>query len=315
MLKKTFSLLVAVCMLFCLSACGTTETDHDVTDTPSKSQADKPSGTDETTSTQSESRPVSSTTKESETNNISQTQPSINQPKPTSTTTHNHKYADATCTTPKKCSCGATEGSALGHKYQNGVCSVCNAIDEVKYVEAQVNAADKAFTDYTKYNDALKIIKAALQKFPKNTTLKTKKDYYQSFAPLYLSDIEPYSKTTWFKSVDEDKDVFNTTHYHCIRIEPYFQFADGTYDLSAKYNTFTATVYSTGNEDSLGWLKIYADGECVYSNTSIEACARPFKITLDVTGVMDLKIEMSQDCSGCVSAFGLSDVYIQKTVK
>lgn len=332
MLKKLTLLLLAVCMLFCLSACGTIETNSNPIDTSSVSESDESSSTYENITSQPENSQGSSDTVKSEENDTDQTQSTTNQSTSIDTTSHlahqstsanttsqpahTHKYANATCTTPKKCSCGATQGSALGHKYQNdGVCSVCNAVDEGKYVEAQVNAADKVFADYTKYNDALKIIKTALQKFPNNATLKSKKDYYQSFAPMYLSDVEPYSKTTWFESLDEDTDIFNTKHYHCVRIAKNFTSADGTYDLSAKYNTFTATIYGLGDGTS-GSLKVYADGVCVYSNTSIDPNTRPIKITLDVTGVMDLKFEMKQYYNSYLGeCFGMSNVYVQKTVK
>lgn len=354
MLKKFISLLLAVCMLFSLSACGATETGSDSTNKSSESQTDKPSSTDKTTSTQSKDSQVSSNTEGSDRNDTSQTQASTHQSMSTSTTsqpthqsvpssttsrpTHTHKYEDATCISPKKCSCGKTDGSmlghnysdatcispkkctrcgntegaALGHRYLNGVCSVCNDIDEEKYVEAQVNAADKAFTDYTKYNDALRIIKAALQKYPQNATLKLKKDYYQGFAPRYLSSMTPYDKTVWFKSLDNDKDIFGEVHTNCIVKDNSAQWAHATYDLSAKYNTFSAIAYPRFYEGEAtdGYIKIYVDGECQYSNTNIPPNSRPFSISLDVTGAMDIKIEYNWD-----STVGLAEARVQKTTK
>ena len=341
MSKKLLSLLLAVCMLFCLSACGTTETSSNKTNTPSETQTDTAQNTDENTLGEENSQ-VSSNTEETNESKSTQTQTQTNQSNPnTNQSTHAHSYSNATCTSPKRCSCGVTEGKALGHQfslatcttpktcsrcgktegkasehnYKEGICTVCNAVHEQKYVDAQIDAAEKAFKDHTKYNDALKIIKVALQKFPQNNTLKTKRDYYQSFAPLYLSDVEPYAKSYWFKRCDSDTDVFKTTHNHCIRIEKNFTSADGTYDLSAKYNTFKATIYGLG-DGNLGSLKIYADGVCVYSNTSISVNTRPIEIQLDITGVMDLKFEMKQDYNSYTGeCFGLSNVYVQKTKK
>lgn len=343
MSKKIFLLSVAICLIFCLSACEITETNSNPTETPFKTQMDITQNTDENTLSEENSQ-ESSNTEELKENDATRTQTPTNETKPTSTTNlpvHTHSYSNATCTSPKKCSCGktsgsmlghnysdatctspkkctrcsSTEGTALGHKYDKGVCTICKVMDEGKYAEEQIKAADKAFTDYTQYNAALKIIKAALQKCPQNNTLKAKRDYYQSFAPLYLSDVEPYSKTHWFKLCDEDTDVFNTTHHNCIRIEKDFTTAEGIYDLSAKYNTFTATVYGLG-DGNLGSLKIYADSVCVYSNTSISPNTRPFKITLDITGVADLKFEMKQYYNSYLGeCFGLSDVYVQKTIK
>ncbi len=98
MSKKLVSLLLAICMLFCLSACGTIEKSSKPTNAPSESQ----------------------------------TQTQTNQSKPTSTTnqpTHTHSYSNATCTSPKKCSCGATAGTALGHQFSSATCTspqICN---------------------------------------------------------------------------------------------------------------------------------------------------------------------------------------------
>lgn len=352
MLKKLLSLFGATCILFGLSACTESKdttsaiqaiTTQEINQTTTTNGQSTQNLTDsETTATSTTTTPTTTSTTTpttiTSTTTTTTTQSTVNTTLPT---THTHSYSNATCTSPGKCSCGVTTGSALGHlfssatctvpatcsrcgategslaehKYEGGICSSCGTIDEPKYVEACGNAAEKVFTDYTKYKDALKIIKEALQKFPNNDTLKTKRDHYQSFAPLYLSDIEPYVKSTWFKQLDDDTDVFNTTHYHCIRIAKNFRGADGTYDLSAKYNTFNATVYGLGDGIS-GLLKIYADGVCIYSNTSISPTTRPFKITLDITGVMDLKFEMGQQYQSYTGeCFGLSDVYIQKTVK
>ncbi len=124
MSKKLISLLLAICMLFCLSACGTTATSNNSTDTPSESQTDTVKDNDENTFSE-ENNQVSSNTEETNKNDT-QTQPSNNQSKPTSTTnqpTHNHSYSNATCTSPKKCSCGVTAGTALGHQFSSATCT------------------------------------------------------------------------------------------------------------------------------------------------------------------------------------------------
>ncbi len=125
MSKKLISLLLAVCMLICLSACGTTETNSNVNNTQSKSQTDTTQNTDESTQTEPENNKVSSNTVESKENDT-QTQTTVSQSKPTSTTnqpTHTHSYSNATCTSPKKCSCGATAGTALGHQFSSATCT------------------------------------------------------------------------------------------------------------------------------------------------------------------------------------------------
>lgn len=125
MSKKLISILLAVCILFCLSACGATETSSNPTNTPSESQTDITQDTDENTLGEENSQ-VSSNTEETNENDTTQTQTQTNQSKPTSTTnqpTHTHSYSNATCTSPKKCSCGATAGTALGHQFSSATCT------------------------------------------------------------------------------------------------------------------------------------------------------------------------------------------------
>lgn len=341
MSKKLITLLLAVCMLFCLSACGKTDTDNKIN--PSQATVDnREESTDKTAeSIQAPTEESTGVPTEEPTTNPSEepTTKPVETPTTTPTPTAcSHSYKDATCTTPRICTkcgvttgsalghsykdatctaaktctkCGSTEGIAVEHRYENGICVVCKLTDEEKYVEAKVKAADEAFSDYTKYDDALKIIKAGLQKFPQNSILKAKKDYYQGFAPCYLSNMTPYDKTVWFDSLDNDKDIFGTTHTNCIVKDNMAQWANATYDLSAKYNTFSATAYPRfGGQDVAGYIKIYVDGECIYSNTNISPTARPFQISLDVTGAMNLKIEYEWD-----STFALAEAKVQRTVK
>ena len=165
-MKKLCSLLLVLCLLFPLSACGnndsaqdtdngssTTQNQADVTDTSSTEQDTDSSGSttdtvgslDSTdalssttgtpsTTTESETSKPSTTTKPKTSTPSTTTKPETSKP---STTTHTHSYSGATCTAPAKCSCGATEGSALGHKWQKATCqapktcSVCKATEGV----------------------------------------------------------------------------------------------------------------------------------------------------------------------------------------
>lgn len=318
MSKKLISLLLAVCILFCFSACGTTETNSNSTNISSESQTDTSQNIDEIVLTESENSQESSYTEEPKENDTTQTQTPANQSNPTTEIkqpTHTHEFAAANCTTSEKCSCGATQGSALGHQYQNGVCSVCNAINEEKYIEAQVNAADKAFTDYTKYNDALKIIKAALQKYPQNNILKTKRDYYQSFEPVNLCDLKPYKSSYGYISNGRSSDNFENEYEKCVFKPHYNSSASATYDLAYKYNSFKATVFMRCDctRQVYGTIKIYGDGSLLYNKTGIDVYGRPFNIEVEVTGVQDLEIVIESESGAYI--FGLGNCMLQRTVK
>ena len=155
-MKKVVSLLLAVMILLCLSACGgndsttdndngssTNQTQTNVTDSSSAEQnADSPTSitsnmgdSDSTdvpssttskpaTTTKPETSKPSTTTKPEASKPSSTTKPETTKP---TTPTHTHNYSKATCTEPAKCSCGATSGSALGHKevVDNAVSATC----------------------------------------------------------------------------------------------------------------------------------------------------------------------------------------------
>ena len=207
MSNKLISLLLAICMLFCLSACGTTETSSNPANTLSESQTDKQSSTDETTSTQSENSQVSSNTEESDKNDTAQTQPSAHQSTPSNTTSqpaHTHKYADATCTSPKKCSCGATKGYAIGHEYQDGVCCVCGIVDEeqiLSEIEEETTYLDMIKSWLKDEESLLETFEVGLQiaqedldsaviKLEKAKSQKTMRVYYEGIGWVWEADPE-----------------------------------------------------------------------------------------------------------------------------
>ncbi len=158
--NKLIPLLLTVCMLFCLSACGLTATNSNTTDTPTELNADTAQDNDQITTTTSENEEVLSDAGNTKEDNIIQTkelesqrdtdkiasskpkkkkkfsvakendnttqQTQINQSKTSSAAkknAHIHSYSNATCTSPKKCSCGATAGIALGHQFTSATCT------------------------------------------------------------------------------------------------------------------------------------------------------------------------------------------------
>ena len=53
-----------------------------------------------------------------------------------------------------------------------------------------VSDSEVVFADYTKYEEALKIIQSGLQNYPEEQILQDKRNYYQSFAPVNLYDLD-----------------------------------------------------------------------------------------------------------------------------
>lgn len=146
-MKKFYSLLLVLCLIFLLSACGGNETatDNDTGSFCTECGEDisatdkfcgscgapvkKPTTDNSTTNAtqNNDSGDLDSTDIPSSTTNTSTTtKPEISKPTATTkpnTPSHTHSYSGATCTAPAKCSCGATSGSALGHSYNNATCT------------------------------------------------------------------------------------------------------------------------------------------------------------------------------------------------
>lgn len=141
-MKKICSLLLIICLIFLLSACGGNETATD-NDNGSSTIQNQTNVTDISSTEQSTDTSSSTTDNIGGSDSIDAPSSTISKPTTTtkpettkpSTPAHTHSYSDATCTAPAKCSCGATKGSALGHKWQDATCqapktcSVCKTIE------------------------------------------------------------------------------------------------------------------------------------------------------------------------------------------
>lgn len=147
-MKKLCSLLLVLCLMFLLSACGGNETatynDNGSSTTQNQTDATDKSSTEQSTDTTSSDIDNNGNTDDTDVSSSTASKPNTAEPdasKPTttepestkpSTPTHAHSYSDATCTAPAKCSCGATNGSALGHFYENWICIRCGKADPSK---------------------------------------------------------------------------------------------------------------------------------------------------------------------------------------
>ena len=154
-MKKLYSLLLVICLIFSLSACGNNDTTKNINNSGFCVECGgEISSTDKfcsscgvavnkqinTASTDNQAEIKENATSSTATGNSS-TATSLEPSNPSTTTepnettggsAHIHSYSGATCTESAKCSCGATEGSALGHKWKEATCqapktcTVCN---------------------------------------------------------------------------------------------------------------------------------------------------------------------------------------------
>ena len=63
-------------------------------------------------------------------------------------------------------------------------------------------------------------------------------------------------------------------------------------------------------------VEIYSDGKIVYQNLNIaDNSTQPFIISLDVTGVTELRIVLTRNNGAIGAGIGMTNMVVQKTVK
>ena len=184
---------------------------------------------------------------------------------------------------------------------------------EKGYISDAVSRAASVFSDYTKYEEALKIIQAALQYYPNDSALIEAREKYKLYAPVNLYDMTEVKGEADRRATDTD--TYKQEYTKCFRS---VYLSDGiTFDLKGTYNIFSATVYgrSTDAEASLYKIIIYGDGRKLYENLSIIDNGRAFDISVDVTGVSDLTLVMDHQKGDRYGGIGLSNMILQRTAK
>lgn len=302
MSKKLISLLLAICMLFCLSACGTTETSSNPTNTPSESQTDTMKDNDENTFSEENSQ-VSSNIEESKENYTTQTQPSTNQSKPTSNPsqpTHTHSYSNASCTSPKKCACGATAGTALGHQFSSAtctspqICSRCgttsgNALGH-SYSAANCNSPKTCTRCGQTEGSALG------HNYVNNKCSRCGKVDPDSLPvgleSVHLIDSHKYQyKTGTF--TDSFGNIYNGVHYitdlyeNCNGREPH-----ATFNINGKYSTFSGSIVAATitEPEFTYYINIYVDNVLKFSKKGFSKTSGKVDFKIDIINASTLKI-------------------------
>lgn len=308
MSKKLISLLLAVCMLICLSACGTTETSSNPTDTSSESQTDTTQNTDKITATEPENSQVSSNTEETKENDTTQTQTPVNQSKPTSTTnqpTHTHRYSNATCTSPKKCSCGATAGTPLGHQFSSAtcispkICSRCgttsgNALGH-SYSDANCNSPKTCMRCGQTSGGALG------HNYVNNKCSRCGKVDPDSLPvgldQVYLIDSQHYQ----YKSgsfTDSFGNKYTGVHFY----DDLYDSGNGReaysiFNLNGQYTKLTGSIVAADNTYAKGvyYVNVYVDNILAYSKTGFTKTSGKVDFSINVKGAQQVAIRVGHE--------------------
>lgn len=187
------------------------------------------------------------------------------------------------------------------------------------YILKVTEDAAAVFTDYTKYEQALEVIQAALQNDPENETLIAKREYYLSYQPVSLYDMEAVRGET--NKLSTDTDTYNNEYEKCFWMG-YGEYMiwsgeiDIDYDLNKQYNLFTAKIYGRSGKTDAGQFRvtIIGDGKKLYEKT-VKDNGRAVDLSVDVTGISEMSLRVDMVVNPITSGIGLTDMYLQKTAK
>lgn len=258
MSNKLISLLLVVCMLFCLSACGTTETNGNPTNTPSESQT-----------AESQSKLASTT----------------NQPN------HNHSYSDATCTSPKKCSCGVTAGTALGHQFSSATCTspqICSRCGTTSG-----NALGHSYSDANCISPKTctrcgQTEGSALGHNYVNNECSRCGNVDPDSLPVGLNELPVIDAS--YKCQYNDGSI--TDSFGNGYVGYYYLFTNSSpacavFNLDYKYSTFSCDIVT--NSKDVGF-SIYVDNVLKYQITNLSKLDGPLHVEIDVKNGQQLKV-------------------------
>lgn len=125
---------------------------------------------------------------------------------------------------------------------------------------------------------------------------------------VWLQDLDYFTGSDW-RVTGNEKDNMGQTRTNCIRAND----LDNTYIINGQYTLLSGTLfqpYDSRSQDLATRLKIYGDGELLYS-AEVEGGVKPIDFTVDVTGVLELRVSFHRAetyydrASGMLSDCGL----------
>lgn len=168
--------------------------------------------------------------------------------------------------------------------------------------DATVQAAKNAYTKEG-FQAALSIVNNALMTLEDDAELQTLAEYYRNLAPVKLSDLESYRTDGGeFLYREAETDCFGTEHFDNLTRE-----GSETYRISGKYATLKGVLFSSASksQEMRVGLKCWGDGVllCEYNTTNFNG---PMPFSVDISGVKDLKIELSAEYIGLFSEYDVA---------
>ncbi len=165
---------------------------------------------------------------------------------------------------------------------------------EAKYVEYITNTV-QAYLDQGDYISAKRVVDTALTVLPDNVDLADLGRKVTRETPTYLLDVlTPYSSSDYKAYINgETMQMGGNAYTNGFTLTPWSGTGNAVFNIDAKYTTLSFIVGHIDNtRKESATIKIYCDG-ILKKEFSMNAEALPQKITVDITGVKQLKFEMS----------------------
>lgn len=187
-------------------------------------------------------------------------------------------------------------------------------VDDVELhpTDANGNPVDVFIYDGTTYLPARAVSEAAGKMIQwEGATQSVYIGKHSSDSPVaYLSDLDYFTETTTFVVNAVTKDNLGNEHAHSI----YTYYGNGygyrIYKLNGQFGRLTALFYQqyeARNSNNNATVVIYGDGKELWSG-SVDRTKEPIDIDIDLTGVLELKLEFPRGDSTTTSNAALGEV-------
>lgn len=194
------------------------------------------------------------------------------------------------------------------------------SVYEKTYISGIISKAEEEFVVPSEdYSKSLSTINGALQFYPDNQELLSKKDYYYSFAPIKMASLPQYDNSGKYGPafLESEKDPLGTLHTDVFRTWSHmYDTAWVVYVLDGKYNKLTFTVYGTlpsDKEIASVSIRDYSKGDyelstVLYMDETLQRGVFPYEVEVDVTGVKMIRVFVDY-------GLAVADAQLQRTVK
>ena len=179
-----------------------------------------------------------------------------------------------------------------------------NTSTESMYVKS-ISAAIQKHLENEDYVSAKRVVENALTILPNNAELKELENDVEDSTPTYLLDVcKPYESNRFAEFVNGETFAMGGKAY-----TNGFSLREGyaLFNIDSNYSTLSFTVgHCDGTDMNSTTIKIYCDG-ILKKEIQMTAEDLPQKVTVDITGVNQLKIDSSQ----YYGAYGFANVTVK----